>query len=332
MDKRRILFVYNTPQPFVKADLEMLRQDWQVVERYERSPRINPLAVARAVMRVDLVYAWFASWHSLLPILFAKLLRKPSVVVVGGYDVANLPEAGYGSQRGGWRKRLANTTMTNADRLIAFSNSARDETIRNAGIHPDKVDMIYLGVEPYPPGTFDAREPMVLTVGGVWHENLLRKGLLPFVQAARLLPNVQFVLAGKWYDDSVETLRAAAGSNVTLAGYVSDDTLTGYFQQASVYVQASQHEGFGLSVAEAMSAGCVPVVTRSGSLPEVVGDAGVYAASNDPADLAAAIRHALDQADSSQRQHARARILTQFPSVNRRKAVNRVLMRLLNEG
>jgi len=168
----------------------------------------------------------------------------------------------------------------------------------------------------------------VLTVGNVWQENLLRKGLLPFVQAAAHLPATKFMLIGKWYDDSIETLRRVAGPNVEFTGFVSDERLVDLYQRASVYVQASLHEGFGLSVAEAMLAGCIPVVTRKGALPEVVGDAGVYAASNDPLDVAVAIRRALTL-DGSARQRARERILTQFPVERRRKALYALVDQLL---
>jgi hypothetical protein len=71
-------------------------------------------------------------------------------------------------------------------------------------------------------------------------------------------------------------LRQAASPNVEFLGFVSDEELFSLYARASVYVQASMHEGFGLSVAEAMSAGCIPVVTRAGSLPEVVGDVGGF--------------------------------------------------------
>ena len=59
-------------------------------------------------------------------------------------------------------------------------------------------------------------------------------------------------------------------------------------------MQASRHEGFGLAVAEAMLAGCVPVVMNVTAMPEVVGDAGVLIESQRPEDVAEGIRRALE--------------------------------------
>ena len=61
-------------------------------------------------------------------------------------------------------------------------------------------------------------------------------------------------------------------------------------RRASVYVQASWHEGFGMAVAEAMLAGCVPVVRDAGAMPEVVGDAGVLIAGSEPEQIAEGVR------------------------------------------
>ena len=83
------------------------------------------------------------------------------------------------------------------------------------------------------------------------------------------------MLAGRWDDGAADALRDEAPPNVTLTGWVEQDVLNEQMRRASVYVQASAHEGFGMSVAEAMLAGCIPVTTRAGALPEVVGDAGV---------------------------------------------------------
>src|SRR5205823_11695232 len=106
-------------------------------------------------------------------------------------------------------------------------------------------------------------------------ENLLRKGLLPFVQASAYCPAVRFVVVGRACDDSIATLRRLAGPNVEFAGFLPDAGLAALYARAAVYVQASLHEGFGLSVAEAMSAGCVPGVSRAGAAPPVVGDGGI---------------------------------------------------------
>jgi glycosyltransferase involved in cell wall biosynthesis len=82
-------------------------------------------------------------------------------------------------------------------------------------------------------------------------------------------------------------------------------------------VQASRHEGFGLAVAEAMLAGCVPVVMNVTAMPEVVGDAGVLIDSQSPEAVAAGVRRALDLGPGAGAR-ARERILTAFPMENRR--------------
>ncbi len=129
-----------------------------------------------------------------------------------------------------------------------------------------------------------------------------------------------FVVIGAWQDDAIDTLRRDAPSNVTFTGRISDAALWGYYQESAVYVQASRHEGFGLSLAEAMLAGCVPVVTRAGALPEVVGPCGVYAAGPAAAEVAAAIQTALAQPPGAG-QAARERILTKFGLEARRTAL-----------
>lgn len=325
----KLLFVHNALQRFVKIDRDLLQEFCFVEERYERAKRVDPLAVWQAVRRNDIVFCWFASWHSLLPVVCARLQGKPAITVIGGYDTASVPEAGYGSQRGGVRKLLSRTIIRFSTHLITNSQSAFREAIDNAGADPKKVSVIYHGIEPIEMGQ-EEREPLILTVGGVFWAALLRKGLQPFVQAAHFLPEIQFVLVGKWHDDSIEHLRELASPNVRFMGFIGDDELTDLYQKASVYVQASLHEGFGMSLAEAMSAGCIPVGTRYGAIPEVIGDVGIYTESNKPEDVADAIQQALKITDNTARARVRARILQEFAIAPRREKLRAITEQALH--
>jgi len=86
----RILFVHNAPTTFVTIDRKLLQQQWQISEWYQRDRFINLAALVQAVCQSDLVFCWFAGWHSFMPVWLARLLDKPALVVVGGYDTANL--------------------------------------------------------------------------------------------------------------------------------------------------------------------------------------------------------------------------------------------------
>ena len=328
----QILFVYSRPASFVEIDLELLRERWDVREWAQPGRYANPVAVADAVRRADLVFGWFASWHTFLPFTLARLLGKPSLLVTGGFDTADMPEIGYGYQQGGATKRLASTIIHSATRLVANSEYARDEVVRNVGVRPEDVSVVYHGVpDPFGELPRGDREPVVLSVGQVGWLTYERKGLRPFVQAARLAPELRFVLVGQWLDGAVDLLRELGGDNVEYTGRVSDEELAAWYRRASVYVQASRHEAFGLSLAEAMLGGCIPVVTRAGALPEVVGDVGIQLDRGDPETIADAARQVID-AGEDERARARQRVLTSFPLEARRDGLQAAVEETLSRA
>jgi glycosyltransferase involved in cell wall biosynthesis len=141
------------------------------------------------------------------------------------------------------------------------------------------------------------------------------------------MPDALFVIIGAWRDDAIRHLQAIAPPNVKFTNWVSELELRDYLSRARVYVQASRHEGFGLAVAEAMASECVPVVTRAGALPEVVGDAGVYIDSSSPEAVAAGVRQALALNDRAGRR-VRERIIREFPLIRRQEALYHLLDRI----
>jgi glycosyltransferase involved in cell wall biosynthesis len=319
----RILYVHSRKASFVAIDREILSAAGHEVEDLYQPGRVpSPLRILPAVLRADLVFGWFASWHTFLPITLAWLLRRPSVQIVGGFDTANMPDIGYGYQQGGLRRWASRWIMRRATVLVTNSEYSRSEIAANTPIPPERVTVVHHGV-PDPFGPLEGaapRERLALTVGHLVSSTLMQKGHQPFVDAARHLPDVRFVFVGRWHDDAIEQLRGRAGPNVEFTGWLSDADLERMYRRASVYVQASRHEGFGLAVAEAMLAGCVPVVMDATAMPEVVDGAGVLIDSQAPEAVAAGVEQALALPPLAG-VRARERIVEEFPLARRRDGI-----------
>lgn len=310
----RVLFAYSNFPRFVRIDRDLLAERHEVEEYGQPGVVPRPLDVVRKVRGADVLVVWFASWHAFLPLLVARLLRTPSLLIVGGFDTASMPEIGYGFQQGGIRRRLARACMRLATRLMTNSEYSREELRRTAGF---EATVVHHGVpDPFGALPEGPRERIAVTVSNVARIALERKGLRRFVEAGAHLPDVELLLVGAWTDDAADELRALAPANVRLTDRLSDEELDDLLRRASVYVQASRHEGFGMGVAEAMLAGCVPVVTAAGALREVVGDAGVVVGP-EPEAIADGVRGALDLGPEA-RAAARERIATRFPLQVRR--------------
>ena len=83
------------------------------------------------------------------------------------------------------------------------------------------------------------------------------------------------------------------GNHVIFTGFVEDKELAHLYNAASLLVFPSLEEGFGLPAIEAMACGTPVVASNSGSLPEVLGDAGRFFDPRNTDQMLEAIRNAL---------------------------------------
>jgi len=150
----------------------------------------------------------------------------------------------------------------------------------------------------------DLPRRFILYVGGI----APHKNLSVLVTAFSMLMNdpghqdVGLVLVGDYQkdvfliDDRLADCisRLNLDKKVIFAGFRSDDELAHLYNAATVFVLPSLSEGFGLPALEAMSCGTPVVCSRAASLPEVVGDAGLFFDPHRPDELFERLRRVFD--------------------------------------
>jgi len=215
---------------------------------------------------------------------------------------------------------LTRLSARRARRLIAVSAHAAAETTRLLGVPPERVDVVYHGVDPaFRPlpadevAAFRQRrglpERFVLFVGTLEP----RKNLVRLVEAfARVHKNggrAGLVLAGGkgWlYDELFAKVEAMGLSRaVIFPGYVMNDELPLWYNSATVLAYPSVYEGFGLPVLEAQACGTPVLTSNVSSLPEAAGDAALMVDPYDVEALAAGLKRLLT--DESLRHELRKR-------------------------
>lgn len=184
------------------------------------------------------------------------------------------------------RKRVA---VAEADHVICVSQRTADDLIRLIDVNPAKVTVVHSGVGgahvSSNPGIPLHRRPYVLYVGHRSGHKNFDFALRAFASSARLREDFDLVLFGGPPVSSHET-RLAQSLRLRGDGLLhrtgDDDDLASAYGSARAMVYPSLYEGFGHPPLEAMQAGCVVACSSGGSIPEVVGEAGVFF---DPTDI-----------------------------------------------
>lgn len=311
------LIYHGNFSSFIKRDYDILSQVHEVEKVDFSSPGCAP-ALIRAMATSSLALIWFAGGHAAAAVLLSKLLRKRSIIIVGGFDVACIPEINYGRfTQSRTRKALTRYALQHADRVLVVDPSLKDDAIKNAGIDGHNIDYLPTGYDSnkFVPG--QAKYNLVITVGYLSHSVIKRKGIDTFVRAAALLPSTEFLLIGKPIENSLESMMESAPPNIKFTGFVTDEELLGYYQRSKVYCQLSAYEGLPNALCEAMLCECIPVGTDRNGILTAMGDTGFVVPFGDAIATAKAIADALrSPAESGQK--ARERIRDLFPNKRRR--------------
>jgi glycosyltransferase involved in cell wall biosynthesis len=227
-----------------------------------------------------------------------------------------VPECSLPSLRA-YLLRVVPASVRRADVVLADSESTRSDVTELLGVAPDRVWVIYPGVDGHfrrvhnqdalaaVRRRYHLPERFVLSVGTLQPRKNFERLIEAYAQVRSSVPplrgrassNVDLVIAGGtgWMYDGiyrrVEELRLQG--QVHFPGYVADEDLPALYSLADLFVFPSLYEGFGLPVLEAMACGTPVVTSNTSSLPEVVGDAGLTVDPHDVEALAEAMRQLL---------------------------------------
>jgi glycosyltransferase involved in cell wall biosynthesis len=323
--KAKILFVCPSFSSFIQKDMDLLRRHFEVrVAHYQGKKKLLKFLIEtlKGTLWSDLTFSWFADVHAFAAVLFSKIFRRKSIVVVGGYEVAKVPEINYGGMLSRWKVFIARFVLRYADKVLTVDDSLKKDAIKNAKVDGKNIQTVPTGYDAKRFKMNGKKENLVITVCHITNNIIKRKGLDTLVKAAKYLPDVEFVLVGKYADNSVEYLESISSSNVKFTGFVPDGDLIKYYQRAKVYCQLSRYEGLPNALCEAMLCECVPVGTDYCGIPTAIGATGFYVPYGDEKATAEAIKEALK---SDKRKEARERIKKMFPMERREKELVQII-------
>lgn len=179
-------------------------------------------------------------------------------------------------------------SVLRADKIIAVSNNTREDIINIFNLPENKVTVIYEGVS-FRPRTHNSGSMIKLKKYGIEGNYIMHISGIGFnkntdtVLSAykKLRENNDFaynlVIVGSKSFFSRQVLNKASQiKGVIFTDFVSEEDMESLYSGASAFLYPSLYEGFGLPVLEAMSCGVPVIVSNNSSLPEVVGDSGLY--------------------------------------------------------
>lgn len=207
---------------------------------------------------------------------------------------------------------LQKYSLRSVSAIITDTETSKKDICRFLGVIPDKVHVVYLA-----PGEmfrkmdngkrkmeikkrFGLPDRFAVYLGDVnYNKNI------PVLIDACKIAKIPLVICGKQAKEvgdrdrklnhpELTHLRSLDWNNVVTLGFVSDEELVAIFNLASVYVQPSLYEGFGLPVLQAFACGTPVVAAKTQALVEIGNPGCLFVDPNDPEDVAEKIEKIIE--------------------------------------
>lgn len=261
---------------------------------------------------VDLVhYPYFDPFFLTLP----PIKYRPTVVTVHDLIPLIFPDKFPAGIKGQFKWLIQRVSLSGCRAIITDSETSKRDIKHIMGINETLVHAIPLAPAPwFMRITSDSQlsnvkikhslpDNFILYVGDVnWNKNVI--GMLKAFQKLRTQNpelRTKLVLIGRAFKNNLLAETKDIDQNIHLLkitedviklGFVPDEDLPAIYSLASVYVQPSFYEGFGLPVLEAIACGCPTVVSNTPALLEIAGPS-ITVKPEDPSDIARGITEAL---------------------------------------
>lgn len=227
---------------------------------------------------------------------------KPTVTTVHDLAPLRLWDK-YDRSRQIYLRKLLPVLLRRCPQILAISSQTAKDLVELAGIKSASIAVAYNG---YQKDRYHAEpqaqdlsirlklgitKPYVLYVARIEDPGKNHLGLLRAWQAltSEWQEKYALIFAGSDWNGSERVhdwIEKHQPPHVHFLGYVPEQDLPALYRGASLYVQPSLYEGFGIPLVEAMASG-VPVISSDrGALPEVGGGAVVYINPDQPSDMA----------------------------------------------
>mgnify|MGYP001185027490 CR=1 FL=1 len=363
--KLRILFVKrdDANAKFVTNDIQILKKQFDVDVDEVHMPKNFTIiftfirsffSYLFRIPKYDLIYSWFADYHTFLPVMIGKLYRKKSIICVGGYEATYIPEIEMGVfTSSNFRKKARRFCTTYSHMNCSMILPVDDSLIENVNTYiyskdpsrpplRDGIRNMIPGIKTpmktvrlgYDPEIFKrdekiVKEKAVVCAGYITNKyEFMRKGFDVLFECAKIMPDVKFILIGL-NDEHFNMLNSSGLNNLELHRKVNYDELIRLYSSAKVYSQLSLFEGMPSTICEAMLCSCVPVGSDVNGIPGIIGDTGIVVKRKDITLIAESIAQALELPESSG-VRARERICSMFEIGKREREIIEIAKDITN--
>jgi glycosyltransferase involved in cell wall biosynthesis len=280
------------PHPIDRSSRSLLLRGQKFYERFWGFPRTVEQRAADIFHIIDHSEGHIVNW--------LKNTGKP--VVVTCHDLINLfySDNLQGSLKipiisnGMWLRSVK--AMRHADHIVAVSSVTAKDTSNILKIEPKRITVVPNTIDPifqplpqHEVKSFRQQQGILpetlclLNVGG----NHPRKNISTIIKALLILKEkglpFKFWKAGSDFTDEQKQFiqKYQLANYINYLGQPNKSLLVKIYNAADILLAPSLHEGFGITLIEAMACGTPVITSNTSAMPEVVGDAGILVSPTD---------------------------------------------------
>ncbi|MDZ8055542.1 MAG: glycosyltransferase family 4 protein [Aulosira sp. ZfuVER01] len=303
------------------SGLKAIRPDWEIVDL---APRNFDRSSSSLLLRINKYYERFWRFPRFVKQQSADIfhiiepaeahivywLHKAAKTVVTCHDLINFYYSGnlQGSVQLPFVSKtvwlLAVKGMKYANHIFAVSHITAKDTTQLLNIEPAKISVTPNAVEPifrplpqseidsfWQKQGFASKTTHLLNVGA----NHPRKNIFTILEALNILKQKEipfkfWKVGADFTDEQQQYIQNHQLENyITYFGKPDKNTLVQIYNAADILIAPSLHEGFGITILEAMACGTPVITSNTSAMPEVAGDAAILVNPKDPQAISAAV-------------------------------------------